>query len=174
MKSGQSKKRSKLLSSRAEALIREYIWEAFAISTHMDEVRESLATRIGISGPQWLILMAIDYLDQGTGVQVGNVSAQIHVNSTFVTTQTKRLEELGFVSRSISPSDRRVVLLSLTKVGCSKLASVASHRQFINESIFSDLSEGELADLVQVSGRIRRRFEKAVRVLNAQHLTEVS
>jgi len=60
---------------------------------------------------------AIGDLDQGTGVSVGDVSAKLNVRQPFVTAKTKLLEKSGFVSRSASPVDGRVVLMSLTEKG---------------------------------------------------------
>jgi DNA-binding MarR family transcriptional regulator len=62
---------------------------------------------------------AIGDLDQGT-VSVGDVSAKLNVRQPFVTAETKLLEKAGFVSRSTSPVDGRVVLMSLTEKGLQR------------------------------------------------------
>src|SRR5258708_26144033 len=73
---------------RDYGLSHQIIWDLVSISNHLEEMRRCWARLFGISGPQWLILMAINDLDQGSGVSVGEVSAKVHAVSTFVTKQT--------------------------------------------------------------------------------------
>lgn len=150
-----------LLSDGADDHVRAFIWNIFAISNHFAEVRRGWASILGVSGPQWLILMAIDQLDRGEGAQVGEVSAKIHVNSTFVTAQSKQLEDLGFVARRSSLQDGRVVLLSLTDKARREIGALARRRQQVNDFIFGGLSDSELALLVRQSDAIRTRLERA-------------
>ena len=49
-------------------------------------------------------------LDTGNGVPVKDVSAMLHVDPSFVTTQSKMLEKNGFMRRVPSRQDARVVL----------------------------------------------------------------
>ncbi len=87
-------------------LFRQIIWDIVSINSNLEEMRRHWARKFGVSGPQWMILMAINDLDQGEGVPVGEVSAKIHAVSTFVTTQTKLLEQRGLLSR-VSSTARR-------------------------------------------------------------------
>jgi len=79
---------------------------------------------IGITGPQWNILMAIDHLDEGGGVSMGEIANKLHVNSTFVTAQSKIMEKSGHLRRVTSNSDRRIVLVSLRQTTINKLNGV--------------------------------------------------
>jgi MarR family transcriptional regulator, organic hydroperoxide resistance regulator len=69
---------------------RRFTWEIASISVHLEELRYFWAKALGISGPQWMILMAVAELDQGEGIPVNAVSKMLHVDSSFVTTQSKR------------------------------------------------------------------------------------
>jgi len=60
------------------------------------------AQTIGISKPQWMILITVAELDRGHGVPVKDVSTMLHVDPSFVTTQSKLLEKYGFVRRITS------------------------------------------------------------------------
>ena len=68
------------------------------ISVHLQEIRSFWAKAIGISGPQWMILTALADLDRGEGVPVNIVSKTLFVDPSFVTTQSKMLEEKGIVA----------------------------------------------------------------------------
>ena len=95
-------------------ITRQFAWEIAAINVHLEEIGQFWAKALGISGPQWMILMALADLDQGEGVPVKVVSKMLHVDPSFVTTQSKMLEKKGFMRRKTSGDDARVVQMSLT------------------------------------------------------------
>jgi len=96
------------VSGGNEETVRRFLWDIAAVNIHLDEIRQFWARILGISGPQWMILMAVSDLDKGDGVPVKDVSAMLHVDSSFVTTQSKILEKNGFVRRVPSRDDARV------------------------------------------------------------------
>jgi DNA-binding MarR family transcriptional regulator len=157
-----------LLSKGGDGLLRELIWNILSIGIHLEEVARHWAKCLNISGPQWLILMAIDYLDNGHGVSVRDVSAKIHVNSTFVTTETKRLEKAGYAARRPSSQDGRVVLLSLTDKAKRSIAELSVRRKEINDLVFLRLSTAELARLVDHTSLIRSGLDRASRILQLE------
>jgi len=144
---------------------RELVWDIFAISSHLAEVRRVWATTLGVSGPQWLILMAVDYLDERNGVSVGTVSAKLHVNQTFVVAQSKALEAEGYLTRRNSEKDARVVLMSLTDQTRRKLAAIAPRRREVNDFIFSQLDSATMKKVSQAISLIRTQLERAVILL---------
>jgi DNA-binding MarR family transcriptional regulator len=74
-------------------LAQQFAWDIAGINVHLQNIRNFFAKALGISGPQWMILMALADLDQGDGVSVKVVSKMLHVESSFVTTQSKMLEK---------------------------------------------------------------------------------
>ena len=86
-------------------IIRRFTWEISSINMYLEELRQFWARTLGISGPQWLILMAISDLDKDDGVPVNVVSKLLHVDPSFVTTQSKLLEKKGLLRRRPSPTD---------------------------------------------------------------------
>jgi DNA-binding MarR family transcriptional regulator len=148
-------------TDRNQELVQEFIWDIVSINTHFEEIRYLLARMLGISGPQWLILMAINDLDRGNGVSVRVVSEKLHVDPSFVTTQSKSLEKHGFMRRIASAEDARVVLMSLTDKACKQIASLSSHQERLNDFIFSDLDERALRDVTGKLTTLKNRLEKA-------------
>src|SRR5215475_4598691 len=144
-----------------EDLIRRFTWSVAAIGVHLEELRYFWAKTLGVSGPQWMILMALADLDQGDGVPVNVVSKKLHVDSSFVTTQSKLLEKKGFLRRKTSDEDARIVQMSLTDKTYKQLAALASQQEALNEFIFSEFGEHELDDLNNKLTALQRRLEKA-------------
>ncbi|MEH2607875.1 MarR family winged helix-turn-helix transcriptional regulator [Bradyrhizobium sp. AZCC 1693] len=140
---------------------RQLAWEIAAINVHLQEIRYFWAKTLGISGPQWMILMALADLDQGNGVPVNVVSKMLHVDPSFVTTQSKMLEKKGFMRRKTSLDDARVVEMSLTDKTYKHIASLASEQEALNDFIFAEFSERELSELTGKLARLKNRLEKA-------------
>ena len=91
--------------------------------------------------------MALADMDQDDGVPVNVVSKKLHVDSSFVTTQSKLLEKKGFLRRKTSTEDARIVQMSLTDKTYKHLASLASQQETLNEFIFAELDDRELDEL---------------------------
>ncbi|MGY4596935.1 DNA-binding MarR family transcriptional regulator [Bradyrhizobium sp. GM22.5] len=150
---------------RSEAILREFAWDLVAINTHLEDIRRFWAESLGISGPQWLILMAVSELDQGKGVSVGEVSSKLQVNSTFISAQSKGLERSGLLTRTASASDARIVLMSLTEMARKEVGKLAGRRDALNAQIFADIGDRTLREVSQSLKMIRKRAEKAARQL---------
>jgi len=121
---------------------------------------------LGVSGPQWLILTAVDYLDEGDGVSVGTVSAKLHVNQTFIVSQSKLLEAKGYLTRRNSEKDARVVLMSLTDRTRRKLSVIAPRQWEVNDFIFSQIDKATMKTVSKAMSLIRTQMERAVVLLD--------
>jgi len=144
-----------------QEMVRQFTWQIAAISVHLEEIRHFWARALGISGPQWMILMALADLDQGDGVSVKVVSKMLHVDPSFVTTQSKMLEKKGFMRRKTSTDDARIVQMSLTDKSYKHLASLASQREALNEFIFAEFGDRELVEFTGKLAALTKRLEKA-------------
>lgn len=151
-----------LTNHESDYLLRTVLWDFFSITRHLDKIRTCWGGKIGITGPQWNILMAVDHLDEGEGVSVGEIANKLHVNSTFVTAQSKIMEKSGHLRRVNSKSDRRVVLVSLRQSTINKLDGFYKQRKQVNGMVFGDFSARELRRLVDQIEVIRTRVEHSL------------
>jgi DNA-binding MarR family transcriptional regulator len=147
--------------NQKDRLLREIAWNMAAINACLEDIRQIWADALGVSGPQWLILMAIEELDADQGVSVGEVSTKIQVHPSFVTTQTKELELAGYLSRKTSPIDARIILMSLTDKAQKGISRLFARRSNLSASIFADLNDRTLREFTESLALIRRRIEKA-------------
>jgi DNA-binding MarR family transcriptional regulator len=156
-----AKERTRKRAPENHDLIKRFTWEIASISAYLEELRQFWARAIGISGPQWMILMAISDLDQDDGVAVNVVSKQLHVDPSFVTTQSKLLEKKGLLRRKPSPTDARVVRMSLTDKTRKHLANLSAQLDAINAFVFEEFAENELAEFTGKLAALKNRLEKA-------------
>jgi DNA-binding MarR family transcriptional regulator len=148
-------------ASKNQDVIRRFTWVIASINVHLEELRYFWAKALGISGPQWMILMALHDLDRDEGVPVNAVSKKLHVDSSFVTTQSKLLEKKGFLRRKTSSEDARIVQMSLTDKTYKHLAGLAAQQEALNEFIFAELNDKQLGELTDTLTALKGRLEKA-------------
>ena len=148
-------------AKKNQDVIRRFTWEIASISVYLEELRHFWAKTLGISGPQWMIVMALADLDEGEGVPVNAVSKMLHVDPSFVTTQSKLLEKKGLIRRKTSTADARIVNMSLSDKTYKHLANLASQQETLNEFIFSEFSAGEINELTGKLAALKKRLEKA-------------
>jgi DNA-binding MarR family transcriptional regulator len=142
-------------------LVKQLNWEISAINVHLQDIHNCFAKVLGVSNPQWLILIALGDLNLGDGISVKAVAKQLHVDSSFVTTQSKMLEKKGFIRRKTSVNDARVVQMSLTDKTYKHMAKLASQQEELNKFIFMDFTESALEDFTGQLTALTKRIEKA-------------
>ena len=96
---------------QVEALL---CFSLYAANNAMNRVYQPLLEPLGLTYPQYLVLLA---LWQRDGRSVGQIGAQVGLESNTLTPLLKRMEAAGLLSRSRSPEDERQVLVSLTTKG---------------------------------------------------------
>lgn len=157
--------RQALLEAGSDDRFRQLVYDLLTISVRMETAREHLARRLGVSGPQYSILMAIARLQDRHGVRVGGVAKALHVTSAFIATETGRLARLGLLSKSPNPKDRRGILLVLTPRGQAALVKLGPEIRAVNDDFFKPLDRAGFqalastaAALVESSSRVERRL----------------
>jgi MarR family transcriptional regulator, organic hydroperoxide resistance regulator len=148
-------------SARNQDTVRRFTWEIASINVHLQELRYFWAKTLGISGPQWMILVALADLDKGDGVPVNVVSKMLHVDPSFVTTQSKMLEKKGFMRRKASDEDARVVRMSLTDKSYKHMSNLAAQQDALNEFIFAEFDDRQLSEFTGKLASLKKRLEKA-------------
>lgn len=124
--------------------VRDFIWNIVEIHSQLEEIHKSWAQMLGLTEPQWLILMAIDDLDEGRGVSGIAVANKLRIHPAFVTKETKRLEQMELLARATSRDDARFLQISLTQKARAEIAQLSIKRQALNSTMFSGLDEESL------------------------------
>lgn len=142
-------------------IIKRFTLEISSINSHLERVRQIWGKALGVSGPQWMILIAVSDLDKDGGVPINVVSKLLHVDPSFVTTQSKLLEQKELLHRTPSLDDARVVRLSLTDKTRKHLAGLAEQHTAFRKTVFEEFSEKELAEFTTKIAMLNNRLEKA-------------
>ena len=95
----------------------------------IEEVRHFWTKVLGIHGPQWMIVMALQHLDQGESIHVQAIADLLQVNPTFVTSQSRFLENKGLIERKAAGQNPTGTMLSLTERARRLLAELDSQQE---------------------------------------------
>src|SRR5215467_1990397 len=125
--------RSALLSGKSDHSFRELLYNFFTISNRLEEVRRHLGSRIGLSGPQYNLMMAVAELQGATGVSVGRIAHYLHVSGTFITAETEKLARKGYINKRYDSNDLRVSRLVVGDKGWTALSSLFPELQQLND-----------------------------------------
>ena len=142
---------------------RALIYDLFSVGARMQDVRDRLANIIGVSGPQYAILMTVAHMQDNDGdAGVNAVAKRLHVSGPFVTAQVNLLVKAGLVSKHSNPADRMGVSLLLTDLGEATLDVIEPEIQKANDTFFAPFSTQDFRILGELVGRLEQSSELAV------------
>jgi DNA-binding MarR family transcriptional regulator len=87
-------------------------------------------------------------------VRLSELAHWQEVDRSTMTTQVRRLEELGLVSRAADPQDGRAVLVRATRVGAARHRRTKRTARAVYEALLSDWSEDDLRQTAHVAARL--------------------
>jgi DNA-binding MarR family transcriptional regulator len=155
--------RAPLLDGQSDHRFRVLVADLFTISMRMEMVREHLGRRMGISGPQYSIVVAIAHLQGRTGISVGALAQALHVSSAFVATEAGKLVRRKLLLKRTNPLDRRGVLLSLAPAGRLAVDRVSGEIRTVNDLFFGALDATSFAALSAAAAALVESSAKALR-----------
>ncbi|NLU40304.1 MAG: MarR family transcriptional regulator [Bacteroidales bacterium] len=98
-----------------------------------------LLNRLGITYPQYLVLLL---MWEHRTLTVSQITKQLYLDTSTITPLLKRLEKIGYIKRTRSSEDERVVMIGLTEAGeklrdeaCSIPAQLAGELNFSEEEL---------------------------------------
>lgn len=156
-----------LLSGGTDGRFRQMVYDLFTVSVRMEAVRDALAKDLGVTGPQYSILMAIARLAGIAGVPVGQVADQLHVTGAFVTVETGKLVGKDLVEKAPNPKDGRSVLLRLSEQGAARLERLAPKVRAVNDRFFGVLDRGDFETLARAASALVQSSDDAVSIARA-------
>jgi DNA-binding MarR family transcriptional regulator len=143
-----------LLSGGSDHALRTLLHDLFTIGNRLEEVRRYLGSCVGITGPQFTLMMAVLELQGATGVSVGKIAGYLHVAGTFVTAESAKLAHKGFLEKRTDPRDRRVSLLCVLPAGMKAIDTLLPELQQINDTFFDLESKEGFEALCNASDRL--------------------
>src|SRR5471032_3362197 len=157
--------RAPLLKGGSDQKFRAMVADLFTISTRMEMVREHLGRRMGISGPQYSIVVAVAHLQGRNGISVGGLAQALHVSSAFIATEGGKLVRRRLLLKRTNPLDRRGVLLSVAPAGRLAVDRVSAEIRAVNDLFFGALDAASFTALSAAASALVESSAKALRYI---------
>ncbi len=93
--------------------------------------------------------------------RISDLAALDHCSQPTMTTQVRRLEDAGLVTRTVDPGDARAVLIRITPEGVATLTRVRADRAAVIDPLLAQLDDGDREVLGVAVGVIRRLLDNA-------------
>ena len=144
------------------ALDHQLCFALYAASLAMTKAYKPLLAPLGLTYPQYLVMLV---LWEGDGITVSQLGDRLTLDSGTLTPLLKRLEALALVQRLRDVADERRVLLRLTPAGRALRAQAVAVPQAIACATACDLQQiGALATQLH---QLRRQLQDTVSPLAA-------
>jgi MarR family transcriptional regulator, organic hydroperoxide resistance regulator len=119
-------------------------------------IRKSFARKVGVTGAQYTMMMALLRLQGNAGIAIGALADFLEVTGPHVTGEVRKLVAKGYVRKNANPRDKRGVLISLTRQGKSRLLSAFAFIRSVNDILFQGVTAEEFRTIV----RFNQKFMK--------------
>jgi DNA-binding MarR family transcriptional regulator len=154
----------KPVASASDALLLEnqVCFPLYAASRLVTRLYQPLLDPLGLTYPQYVVLMI---LWEDAPCAVSHVGDRALLNTNTLTPLLKRLQQLGYVTRTRRSDDERVIEINLTKSGLALKKQCACVPQRLAESI---------AYPVQKAFELKRSLEALIQALQQSQVRESS
>jgi MarR family transcriptional regulator, organic hydroperoxide resistance regulator len=161
--------RPELLIDGSDSEFRKLVHGLFAFFAAHEGVRDAYAELIGLTGPQYSMLLCIRHLAPAGPVNVRDVADHLGYSGSHVTVETNKLLALDLIAKERGDEDRRRVNLTMTAKGARLLDGIAPLRRQVNDVQFGCLDENEFHALVPLIGRLTDSSREALSLLAYLH-----
>jgi DNA-binding MarR family transcriptional regulator len=165
--------RRALLKGGSDHDFRALVHDLLTVSSRMERVRGHLGARMGVSGPQYSVLIAIAHLQGEHGVSVGTLAKALHVSNAFIASETGKLAQRGLLHKRTNPNDRRGILLSIAPAGRIEIGKIGDEIRAINDLFFGMLDAKAFAALSKAVGALVHSSRKAIHYVSAADQQEL-
>ncbi|MBE7102972.1 MarR family transcriptional regulator [Bacillus cereus] len=138
------------MSQNREQLMEELSTNVFAM---FRTLRNDIGKIFGGYIP-WNEFIVLRILNRTNKEMVSRVANELNVSNSHITAVTEKLINKGFVTRSRSTSDRRVVYLEITEQGKDLVAKMEGEKKKYLQERFSALSEDEMNIMISISQKL--------------------
>jgi DNA-binding MarR family transcriptional regulator len=143
----------------SDAAFREAIYALVQAVGRLLTCREAFGRSLKLTASQFAVLIGVAHQQGRDGVTIGQLSAHVALAPTHVTTEVGRLAARGLLIKTPSVSDRRSVLVSLSRSGKKAVVEVAPFVRAINDRLFDGITAEELETAEKVARVIFRNSD---------------
>lgn len=161
-------------ASGSDKAFRRLLYDLGSAAAYLDVARAYLASRIGVTSPQYNMLMVIAQNEGESGISIHEIADHLHVSNTFVTMELKKLAHRGLIVKSPNPADARSVLVSLSEQGERQITSMAPELLRVNDQLFEHITAKDFQSLSRIVASLIGDFSRTAAMLQALQRQEAA
>jgi len=160
--------RKALLVQGSDLAFRQAIDQLVRLASRLQQTRAGLAARIGVTPPQYNIVMHLARHAPPDGVRLGSLAEALDVSLSFIVAETRRLQKKRLVTMRRDPEDGRAMRAALSASGKRALDAAAPVMQRVNDRLFGGLSRAELLELGRLAAAVHADSAPALALLEEE------
>ena len=126
-------------------MFRDVVMLLYATTGRLQRLRRLVASSVGLSASEYLIVAALQRL--GPGVRVRAIADYLHLAPENVTTAVNKLVSEKWVIKAIDPSDARAVTLRLHASAKKRMDRLTGELRGVNDLWFHEFGAAEMQEL---------------------------
>lgn len=159
--------RQELMVDGSDAKFRKLLYEFTVVAGRIETMRAAFAKRLGVTRPQFNILLYIAQHQGQKGLTTTQVAKALKVTSAHVVQEVKQLVHLNLLIKKQNPEDGRSVLLNATDHGFEKIIHLAPVLKLVNDELFGSLSKSDFELMSKLTDSILEDAELVLSKLPA-------
>jgi MarR family transcriptional regulator, organic hydroperoxide resistance regulator len=152
-----------LLTGGSDREFRQLVDGLVGLSSQIRSIRALLAEKLGVSLPQYNILMALARIAGEDGTRMSDVAQYLGVSLAFIVIESDRLRRKGMLSRQQNPEDRRSVIIALTPKARHAITDATPYIQRINNQLFRSITTREMRAANAIISRVLQQSDAILR-----------
>jgi DNA-binding MarR family transcriptional regulator len=153
--------RPQLLKGGRDDDFRRLVDDMVRFGAALQRIRENLAQNMGVSPPQYSLLMKLAR-SNAPALTATHLASALNVTVAFVVTESSKLAAQDLIQRQRNPRDGRSVLISLTDKGRQKLIDAAPLICRVNDELFAPLTRPGMEQLARTTAALLRSSKTAL------------
>jgi DNA-binding MarR family transcriptional regulator len=125
------------------------------------DVRRRLRERFDVTLPRFDLMAQLDKVPDG--MTLSDLSKRMMVSNGNLTGLVDRLVASGHIMRTVSPTDRRAMVISLTDSGRAEFRTMAAEHELWIADLFGDLTARDRGDLMRLLGKTKLSARRAIK-----------
>ena len=124
------------------------------------EVRRRLREQFDVTLPLFDLMAQLDKAPGG--MMLSALSRRMMVSNGNLTGLVDRLVASGHIARTVSPTDRRAMVISLTEAGRTEFQAMAAQHEHWIADLFGDLSAKDRGELMRLLAKTKLSARRAI------------
>jgi DNA-binding MarR family transcriptional regulator len=143
-----------LLKDGDDTDFRNLVDSLVRFACEIQKLRQVLSEAMGVTQPQYNMIMLIAHNDNKEGIGVGEMALKMGVTPSFVVVETNKLYGRGLINKSPSTIDRRRINLNLTDKSAALVAEIGPLQRTVNNLLCGSLGSSEFRSLGSTMGKL--------------------